>query len=94
MEQVIGPGYQLFHTRRIGWMLRQLELWPDAHAPGGSRWVFVDVDDAPDGQLGALLIRHQERQWTARTDKRTPQVVAPAGLAEGEGTADPMGGAA
>lgn len=64
VERIVGRGFQLFHTRRMGWLLRQMEFWP---TPSGiDRMTFVDVDQAPEGQLGALLLRHLERQRTGR----------------------------
>lgn len=64
LEAILGSGFQLFHTRRLGWLLRQMESWPTPD--GKSRLVFVDIDEAPDGQLGALLVRHQQRQYGHR----------------------------
>ncbi len=69
LEHIVGPGFQLFHTRRLGWLLRRMDSWP--MPDGGSRLVFVDVDEAPDGQLGALLVRHQ-----LRTHQRRPKITA------------------
>jgi hypothetical protein len=59
LERILGPGYHLAHTHRMGWLLRRLESSPEPS--GKSRMKYVDVDSAPDGQLGALLLRHQER---------------------------------
>lgn len=63
IEQMVGAGFHLAHTHRMGWLLRQLESWPDWRT--GRSWNWVDVDSAPEGQLGALLLRHQDRQRTA-----------------------------
>jgi hypothetical protein len=68
LETIVGPGFHLAHTHRMGWLLRQLESWPDWR--NGRSWRWVDVDSAPEGQLGALLIRHQERERTRRDDPR------------------------
>lgn len=54
LEQIVGPGYDLVHTRRLGWLLRVYE-------PNRERVVLVEVDSAPEGSLGALLVRHQRR---------------------------------
>jgi hypothetical protein len=54
LEQIIGPGYELMHTQRIGWMLRRYET-------NRARVGLAEVDSAPDGSLGALLVRHQRR---------------------------------
>lgn len=59
LERVLGSGFHLSHTHHMGWLLRHLESWPQPD--GIPRSVYVDVDSAPDGQLGALLIRHQRR---------------------------------
>jgi hypothetical protein len=54
LEQIIGPGYELMHTQRIGWMLRRYET-------NRARVGLAEVDSAPEGSLGALLVRHQRR---------------------------------
>jgi hypothetical protein len=59
LEEILGHGFHLAHTHRMGWLLRKLESSPDP--TGKPRMKWVDVDSAPDGQLGALLIRHQQR---------------------------------
>jgi hypothetical protein len=42
------------HTQRIGWMLRRYET-------NRVRVGLAEVDSAPEGSLGALLVRHQRR---------------------------------
>jgi hypothetical protein len=54
LEQILGPGYELMHTQRIGWMLRRYET-------NRARVGLAEVDSAPEGSLGALLVRHQRR---------------------------------
>lgn len=38
LEQVLGPGYHLAHTHRMGWLLRHLESWP---TPSGTKLVYA-----------------------------------------------------
>jgi hypothetical protein len=54
LEQMLGPGFELVHTRRMGWMIRTYDRTRE-------RVVLVEVDSAPEGSLGALLVRHQRR---------------------------------
>jgi hypothetical protein len=59
LEAILGPGVDLVHTKRLGWILRASGIHGrDANGP---RDGWKEVDSAPDGQLGALLIRHQRR---------------------------------
>jgi hypothetical protein len=58
LEAILGPGVDLVHTKRLGWILRAWDSW---EGPNGPRDGWKEVDSAPDGQLGALLIRHQRR---------------------------------
>jgi hypothetical protein len=58
LEAILGPGVDLVHSKRLGWILRQWDSWDGANGP---RDGWKEVDSAPDGQLGALLIRHQRR---------------------------------
>jgi hypothetical protein len=59
LEQILGPGFDLVHTHRLGWLLRRYE-------PNRERVGLVEVDSAPEGSLGALLVRHQQRVWGER----------------------------
>lgn len=59
LETMLEPGIELVHTKRMGWLLRRLDwVGPDTRP----RMSWVEIDSAPDGQLGALLLRHQERK--------------------------------
>lgn len=58
LEVILGPGVDLVHTKRMGWLLRTWDSWAGTNGP---RDGWREVDSAPDGQLGALLIRHQHR---------------------------------
>jgi hypothetical protein len=60
LERILGRGYHLSHTHRMGWLLRQFDskLGQD----GEPRMGWTEVDQAPEGQLGALLVRHQEQR--------------------------------
>jgi hypothetical protein len=60
LEEILGPGYDLVHTKRLGWMLRKWDTW--VRADGLPRDGWREVDSAPEGQLGALLMRHQRRE--------------------------------
>lgn len=53
LEQILRPGDQLVRTRRDGWLIRRYAV--------GVRIKFEVIDEAPEGQLGALLVRHQRR---------------------------------
>lgn len=64
LEQLLGRGFHIAHTHRMGWLLRHLESFPEPS--GRATMKYVDVDSAPEGQLGALLLRHQERMRTPR----------------------------
>lgn len=59
LEPILGPGWQLIHSHRMGWRLRQWDSWIDRE--GHPKMAWLDIDEAPDGQLGALLLRHQRR---------------------------------
>jgi hypothetical protein len=59
LEQIFGRGYDLVHTKRMGWMLREWDTW--VRADGLPRDGWREIDSAPEGQLGALLIRLQRR---------------------------------
>lgn len=67
LEQILGPGFELMHTKRMGWLLRQLGDRVDIHGQLGMG--YREVDSAPDGHLGALLLRHQERQRSKREEQ-------------------------
>jgi hypothetical protein len=58
LEQILGRGYDLVHTKRMGWLLRTWDSW---EGPSGPRDGWREIDAAPDGQLGALLVRLQRR---------------------------------
>lgn len=59
VEAVLGPRLDLVHSARMGWLLR---AWnSDLDHAGLPRMHWTEVDSAPEGQLGALLLRHQER---------------------------------
>lgn len=53
LEQILRPGDQLVRTRRDGWVIRKYAV--------GERIKFEVIDSAPEGSLGALLVRHQRR---------------------------------
>jgi hypothetical protein len=61
LERILEPGIELVHTKRLGWLLRRLD-WVGSEGRPHMGW--VEIDSAPNGQLGALLMRHQERTRT------------------------------
>lgn len=63
-EQIIDSRHELVHTVRMGWLLRRWDSDLDYLGKPCMRW--SDLDSAPDGQLGALLLRHQQRQRPGR----------------------------
>jgi hypothetical protein len=65
LEQILRPGFdQLVRTRRDGWVIRKYAV--------GERIKFEVIDSAPEGSLGALLVRHQRR---VRGKKSVPKYV-------------------
>lgn len=60
IETMVGRGYHLSHTYGMGWLLRELE--DGTNHLGEQVMRYVEIDSAPEGQLGALLLRHQQRQ--------------------------------
>lgn len=65
IESAVGQGFNLAHTHRMGWLLRRWDSWIDRFDQPRDGW--VEVDSAPDGQLGALLLRHQQREHAKRS---------------------------
>jgi hypothetical protein len=57
LEAYLGPGVELVHTRRMGWMLREWATYTNYLGQPADGW--REVDSAPEGQLAALLLRHQ-----------------------------------
>jgi hypothetical protein len=57
LERILRAGFDLVRTHRSGWSLRQWDTWIDSAGAPRSGWHAVD--SAPEGELAALLLRHQ-----------------------------------
>lgn len=64
LERILDQGYELVHTRQLGWMLRQWDSWEGRMGEPHDGW--HEVDCAPEGELGELLLRQERRLRSQR----------------------------
>lgn len=60
LESILGRGFDLVHSSSGLWHLRRWDSWFDVS--GKPRMAWLDVDEAREGELDQLLLRHQERR--------------------------------